>query len=459
MKINQKRLPVYGKLAALLLLPAAVSVLADDKAATLDQLIDKVRHESILESKELAEREREFKESRDQQAAKLAAVKAQLAAERRRGEELKSRYDANEAFINSESQRLHEQMGSLGELFGIVKQTTKDLLAQFKSSLVSAQIPGRETLLQTLGERKSNPSIQELEDFWRLIVDEMVESGKVTRFKSPVITLNGEEQQREVVRLGNFNAVSDGVYLRYLPETGHLVELGRQPPQRFTDQARELQAAQTGLSPVAIDPSRGAILSLMVQSPDLAERVNQGGVIGYMILTLGMIGLIIVAERLAVLSGLQRKMKLQQQGSGLEQASPLMRIRQVAENYPHLDSEALGLKLDQAILKERPLIKRYLPTLAVFAAIAPLLGLLGTVSGMIQTFQSITLFGTGDPKLMSSGISVALVTTELGLVVAIPLVLLHNWLSGRAKGLIYILDEESAAQLAEREDNPHAVVQ
>ena len=431
----------------------------DDKITSLEQLVSKVRTESVLESKALAAREREFQQARDQQAAQLAKLKAQLAAERRRGEDLKTRYESNETFISTASERLHEKMGSLGELFGVVRQTSKDLQSLFKGSLVSAQMPDREGLLQLLTERKSNPSIQELENFWRLLIDEMVEAGKVARFSAPVITLSGEEQQREVVRLGAFNVVSDGLYLRYLPETGRLVELGRQPANRFTEQARDLQRSDNSLNPVAIDPSRGAILSLMVQSPDLSERISQGGVIGYLIIAIGVLGLVIVAERLLILTLAQRKMELQRRGENADQDTPLTRIRQVADNHLDLDSEALGLKLDQAILRERPFIKRFLPTLAVFAAIAPLLGLLGTVSGMIETFQAITLFGTGDPKLMSGGISVALVTTELGLVVAIPLVLLHNWLASRAKGLIFMLDEESAAQLAAREERRYVDAQ
>lgn len=419
---------------------------------SMEELVQKVRNESILESKALVEREQDFMRERNQQAIKLAKAKAELEAERRRGEELKGRYEENESFITEETQKLHEKMGSLGELFGVVRQSSKELESLFRGSLVSTQFPDREELLKTLAGKKTNPSIQELENFWRLIVDEMVESGKVTRFEAPVITVNGEDQKREVVRLGAFNVVSNGVYLRYLPETGRLVELGRQPAARFIEQARELQQSDQGIMPVVIDPSRGAILSLMVQSPDLWERVEQGGVIGYLIIFLGIVGLVLVGERIWVLSRVRSKMRRQQEGQDLQEETPLTRIRQVARENIELDSDALGTKLDQAILKERPLIKRFLPTLAVFAAIAPLLGLLGTVSGMIETFQAITLYGTGDPKLMSGGISVALITTELGLVVAIPLVLLHNWISGKAKGLIFMLDQESAAQIAACEE-------
>jgi biopolymer transport protein ExbB len=452
--MKKGRLAALGcfRLALVLFLFPELDSRAADSVNSLEDLIEKVRSESILESKELAAREREFRQSRDQQAVKLAELKAQLAAERSRGEDLKRRYEENEGIITSESQRLHEKMGSLGELFGVVRQTSKDLQTLFRGSLVSAQIPNREGLLQLLSERKTNPSIQELEDFWRLIVDEMVEAGRVTRFAAKVITLSGEEQQREVVRMGTFNVVSDGLYLRYLQETGRLVELGRQPALRYTEMARELQESESGILPVVIDPSRGAILSLMVQSPDLIERIDQGGVIGYLILFLGVVGLALVGERFWVLTRVRRQMQVQREGRDSAEDTPLTRVRKIASDNPGLDSEALGTKLDQAILRERPLIKRFLPTLAVFAAIAPLLGLLGTITGMIETFQAITLYGTGDPKLMSGGISVALVTTELGLVVAIPLVLLHNWVSAHAKGLIFMLDEECAAQIAAREE-------
>ncbi|MGR9051155.1 MAG: MotA/TolQ/ExbB proton channel family protein, partial [Gammaproteobacteria bacterium] len=255
-----------------LFVSAASAAQADEKITSLDQLVNKVRHESVLESRELAAREQEFRQTRDRQAEQLAKLKAQLAAERQRGADLKKRYEDNESLITAETDRLHEKMGSLGELFGVVRQTAKEMQSLFKGSLVSTQKPDRDDLLKLLVERKSNPSIRELEDFWRLWVEEMVETGKVVRFTAPVITLSGEEQRREVVRLGAFNVLSDGLYLKYLPETGRLVELGRQPPLRFVDEARALQQAESGLLPVAIDPSRGAILSLMVQSPDITER-------------------------------------------------------------------------------------------------------------------------------------------------------------------------------------------
>jgi biopolymer transport protein ExbB len=424
---------------------------------SLDDLIKQVRNDSVLQSRELAKREQVFLNARNNQAAMLRTLKAKLAAEKQRGQVLKQHYEENEAIINTESERLHELMGSLGELFGVVRQTSKDMVSLFNASIISAQMPDRKQAIQQLAGKKVNPTIKEMEGFWGMLLDEMVQTGKVVRFQAPIITHNGEEQTKEVIRLGAFNVISDGLYLRYLPETGRLVELGRQPPSRFGAMATELQQTKTGIAPIALDPSRGAILSLMVQTPSIIERINQGGVIGYLILAIGFIGLVLVLERMVVLTLSHRKMKLEQDGDDVELETPLTRIRQVSEGNCQLDSETLALKLDQAILKERPMIRRFLPTVAIFAAVSPLLGLLGTVSGMIETFQSITLFGTGDPKLMSGGISKALVTTELGLIVAIPLMLFHSWLAGSARKVFFILDEESATLIAQREEKSDAI--
>ena len=110
------------------------------------------------------------------------------------------------------------------------------------------------------------------------------------------------------------------------------------------------------------------------------------------------------------------------------------------------DRETQESVLQEAILNQLPRVERGMAVLAVLGAIAPLLGLLGTVTGMIETFRVITLYGTGDPKLMSGGISEALVTTELGLAVAIPIMLCHTFLSRRVSHIVGDM-EEKAVQL------------
>lgn len=110
--------------------------------------------------------------------------------------------------------------------------------------------------------------------------------------------------------------------------------------------------------------------------------------------------------------------------------------------------------MDEAILRETPTIDRGINLIKMFAAIAPLMGLLGTVIGMILTFQTIMLFGTGDPKIMAGNISLALVTTALGLIAALPLILVHSIVAGKSKAVLHKLDEQSAgliAAIAEKE--------
>jgi len=275
----------------------------------------------------------------------------------------------------------------------------------------------------------------------------MVESGKVVQFKGKIITAAGNEVEQDITRIGVFNAVSDGRFLRSLPESGILMEPGRQPGQRFLEMAREIKSPETGIYPFPIDRTRGAMLALLVQVPDLKNRIEQGGLIGYVILIIGFVGLLLAIERLIVLFITARKVNEQLQKEEPDE-NALGRIMLVYKNNPEIDAETLGLKLDEAILKEMPKLQRGLWTIALLAAVSPLLGLLGTVTGIIETFQSITLYGTGDPRVMSGGISQALVTTVMGLLVAIPLLLFHGYLSSKSNTLIQILDEKSMAYVA-----------
>ncbi|MGD8637210.1 MAG: MotA/TolQ/ExbB proton channel family protein, partial [Gammaproteobacteria bacterium] len=200
----------------------------------------------------------------------------------------------------------------------------------------------------------------------------------------------------------------------------------------------------------AVDPSRGSLLGLLIQAPSLRERIDQGGVVGYVIIVLGVIGLLIAVWRLLYLSGVGAGIRKQLKSETPNEKNPLGRILKVYDDNVDTDTETLELKLDEAILREAPNLEKWQGGIKVLAAVAPLLGLLGTVTGMIATFQAITLFGTGDPKLMAGGISQALVTTVLGLCVAIPLVLLHSWVAGRSRGLIEILEEQTAGIIARK---------
>lgn len=444
-------------LLPLLLLVTSFNTLAAEPE-TLQQLLELVKEERTLEKKELAEREQRFKDARDKQQQLLQAAQDQLKKDEATSEKLKREFDQNELQLARQQAQLKEKMGALGELDGIVKQIAGDLDGIIDNSLVSAQKPDRDEILDLLSSRKELPSLQELEELWLLAMEEMVESGKVVTFPATIVTAAGNEIQQDATRVGVFNAVSAGRFLRNLPETGKLIEPGRQPGPRYQAMAREIENTDSGMVNFPVDPTRGAMLALLVQVPDLKNRIEQGGIVGYIIIFVGFIGLLIGLERLFLLSNTSRKVK-KQLDNETPGNNPLGRIMKVYVNNKDVDTETLGLKLDEAILKELPRIQRGLGAMALLAAVAPLLGLLGTVTGIIETFQSITLYGTGDPRVMSGGISQALVTTVIGLLVAIPLLLFHSFLSSRSNNLIHTLDEKSAAfvaRLAEAHRNKNA---
>jgi biopolymer transport protein ExbB len=417
-------------------------------AGSLDELLEQVRRDRVLEHEENQAREQRFLAARDEQQALLEEARTALAELEARSTELQERYQANNRAIAEQQSLLNERMGTLGDLFANARQVASDTRGLLETSLTSAQRPDRLGPLEGLTHGREVPSIEELEGLWHLLLEEMTESGKVVQFPARLITAAGEERTQPVVRVGLFAAASEGKYLRYLPETGTLVELARQPSARDRAALRALERAESGTVPIALDPTRGTLLGLMVQSPGLWERIQQGGMIGYVIMGLGALALLIALERFVVLSLLARRVRHQLARPEPAPDNPLGRVMSVYTERLQRDPETLSLKLDEAILRETPRIRRGLATIAILAAVAPLLGLLGTVTGMIHTFQSITLFGTGDPKLMSGGISLALVTTQQGLAVAIPVLLVHSFLSSRSNRIIQILDEQSAAMVA-----------
>ena len=278
----------------------------------------------------------------------------------------------------------------------------------------------------------------------------MTESGKVTTFNREVVLADGQRVPTDVTRVGSFNLVANGKYLEYISETGSVAELKRQPSGRYLGTAADLAKVNNEQVAFALDPTGGSILSLLVQAPNQRERVDQGGTVGYIILGIGLVGLLIAIERFVSLFLIGSKVNRQLKSSTAKDDNPLGRVILVKEQNPNIDTETLELKLSESILREVPKLTSRLTLIKIISVVAPLIGLLGTVTGMINTFQAITLFGTGDPKLMAGGISQALVTTVLGLVVAIPMVFISTLLNTRSRGIINILQQQSAGIIAER---------
>lgn len=416
-------------------------------AKSLDELYREVKQQVTSEKQEYQQREEKFKSAKQQQQQLLSKAEQDFQRQQNLSDQLRANYEANIDELDKKKGLLKERAGTLGELNGIVRQIASDLNSIINNSLITAEFPERGEDIDKLTNSKELPSIKELEKLWLSTLQEMTQSAKVSQFDTDIINSAGEVSKATVTRVGTFNVVNDGRFLRYLSETQQLVEPAGQPHARVQTQAREFESSTEAVTAFPIDPTRGSRLALYVLEPSIKERIQQGGIVGYIIIAVGILGVLMTLERFIVLTVVSGKMNKQLKSKKAGD-NPLGRIMKVYESNPDVDTETLEYKLDEAILKEVPSLQRRLSLLALLAAIAPLLGLLGTVTGIIETFQSITLFGTGDPRTMSDGISQALVTTVMGLVVAIPLLLFHSFLSTNANRLLLILDEKSKSFVA-----------
>ncbi|TJY56785.1 MotA/TolQ/ExbB proton channel family protein [Sinimarinibacterium sp. CAU 1509] len=425
-------------------------------AGSLDELLEQTRTARAREAQQNQVRVNKFQQERDKRSQLLAEAKAALAQQNARANALSSQFDANEKKLTEVQAALDAKLGNLGEMFGVVRQVAGDFASVAHNSMISAQFPEREAFAQKLSQSKSLASIDDLEKFWFEMQREMTESGRVAKFNAKVINAEGVEETVPVVRLGGFTASTDDGFVNYLPGEQEFAVLSRQPASRYVGPNEDLMEETSGYHKATLDPTRGTLLSILVQTPKLTEQVKYGGLVGYLILAIGAIGLAMAAVRLVVLSGVGAKVKGQRKNSSnASDNNPLGRVLAVYYKDPNVDKDTLQLRLDEAVLREIPALESWLPAIKMIAAVGPLMGLLGTVTGMILTFQQITLFGTGDPKIMADGISQALVTTVLGLVVAIPMVLIHAYLSGRSKDIVQILDEEAAGIIAEHAEKQH----
>lgn len=453
--MNMNRIVTYIPLLAALALPAGAALAAsgttetEGQAVSLEQLLDQVKQSRGAEQRHHREREARFLSEKNRQQTLLQEARAQEQREERRANELRRQFERNEARLAELEQTFTERAGELQSVFSIARQSALEAQASLRGTLLSAQFGEWPERLSAIASQPHALSIEDMETLWLTILEATVQNGKISRFEAPVITAQGEETLKTVTRVGVFNAISDGRFLRYLPETEKLVELSRQPPSRFTSLAASLEGATSGFQPFPVDPSRGAILSLIVHSPDLFERIDSGGIIGYLIILLGVIAFVIAVSRYVILTLTRTRMNSQEKNEKEQRGNnPLGRLHLAAAETSHLSAKALAARLHEKIGEESSSMHRGLRTLALFAAIAPLLGLLGTVTGMIQTFQAITLFGSSDPRVMSGGISQALVTTELGLAVAIPVLLVHSFLNGRANRLVEVLEHHGTRLMA-----------
>ena len=432
-------------LLALLLAPVLVNAA---EPLNPDQLLERIRSERAAEASAMQAREQAFVRDRGEQARLLAQAKAALAEQKAEAERLKAEFDRQEALLAEREKLLAQRVGHLGELFGVVRQSAGDIAGQWQDSLLNAQYPERLAQLRGLAESRTLPSAEDLDAFWMTLLEDLAASGRVEQVSLPVVGADGQRSEQPVLRVGTFSAFGQDDFLRYDADAGQLLAPARQPSGM--GEVEDYLRSDEALGVLPIDPSRGTLLAQLQREPDFWARLQQGGLVGWVIVALGVLGLCLAGWRMVYLSGVGRKVASQMRE--LERPrddNPLGRIIGVLGPKPQLaDLETLELKLDEAILQETPPLERGQPLLKLLTAVAPLLGLLGTVTGMIVTFQAITQSGGGDSRLMADGISQALVTTVMGLVVAIPLLFLHALLASRSKALIQLLEQQSAGLIA-----------
>lgn len=425
---------------------------AQDDASSMEDLLEQIKRGQARDNAEAQQREARFAQSRTEQQSLVNQARAERTRQERNSERLEGLFNTNQEQIVVARAQLDERLGALKELFGVLQTVSGDAQGRFNTSLTNVQFPDREGFLVELGNKmagaSSLASIEEIEQLWFELQREVSQSGKIVKFPFEITRADGEVVTTDVVRVGTFNIVFEDGYLR-VTDSGSVAELQRQPEQsRYTNSTGDMVEATSGPVTFGVDGTRGGILALLVESPTIKDRINQGGIVGYCIIGLGIFGLLIAFVRWIGLSSASRKVSAQLKSDSASTDNPLGRVLAAYEANSNADTETIELKLSEAALKEMPGLTKGLLFIKVISVVAPLMGLLGTVTGMIKTFQVITLFGAGDPKMMAGGISQALMTTVLGLVVAIPMVLIHTLVSGQSRKIINILQSQSAGIVA-----------
>jgi biopolymer transport protein ExbB len=441
----------------------APSIFSQVEITDLDELLDAVRKQQELEKDIERQRERQFLLNKNKQKALLDTAERNFKIAQKHNNPLQKITELNAQEIAKLKQKLTQRTQEMGDVYSIFNEFSGDFAEVFNSSMTAIEFPERQQQVSDLLGNDKLASIADMQAMWLLLQADMTAAAKIQALDVPVVNIDGASQLTRVIRAGTFTAFSEGQFLRYIAEVGELLALERQPASRYEASIENFATAASmnppALTQLTIDPTGGSLLGMLSYAPSTWERIEQGGIIGRIILGLGVLGLLITLWRATYLSFVYLSVKSQQRNP--EQASsdnPLGRVMLRAQagidptslaSGEQSDIESLQFKLEEAVLLEVPNLERGHNFIKLLAAISPLMGLLGTVTGMILTFQAISLFGSGDPKLMASGISQALVTTVLGLVVAIPLLFGHSLVSALARTMIQRLDEQTAGIMAE----------
>lgn len=434
------------------------------QAGSLNEIAERIKRDSGALNAENQARLRRFQGARDEQAAIMAEARGELNAAEARGRSLSAQFDANEVRLSDLQTRLEEEAGDFGELLGQFRQAAGETMPIISNSISNFQYSGRVEKLSEISQASSLPSRADLDQLPNAILQEMIAQSEVTTFQTTVSNgaADGANETLELLRIGNFTAATtDGARFVEVSDEGRLVAFASQPGGAYQSAMRNLINAGEGeVVRAPVDPTKGDLFAIFGNTLGVwnLERAAQGGPVGFVILAILLpIGIAIALFKIVSLflmgSAMRSTAKTQRAGTG----NPLARVFETYEQHKNDDIETVELKLDEQILGETPKIERFNDIVKLLAAVAPLLGLLGTVVGMIVVFTAITNYGTGDPKIMAGGISQALVTTVAGLVAAIPLLILGSIASAMARGNQQILDEQAAGLVAERSERSGGV--
>ncbi|EGR1093874.1 MotA/TolQ/ExbB proton channel family protein [Vibrio cholerae] len=436
-------------LALALSLPFAFASVANAS----NSLVQQATQEKAQQQQHNQQREAGFVQT----AQELQAAKAELLAERNRlqkeADQLSSQFSDNENTLARLEETLRLETGSLGEMFGVVRQNAKELQSELDQSVTGVEPRAHQQSIDDVVAAKTLPSMAQLRGLWQAMSEEIRASGQVQTTEIQWLNGQGETQTVPALRLGSLGLISEQGYVKWDNARQQALSY-QQLPSDFTTFSHIRTLVDGDVVTMKVDPSRGVLLEQLALTPTLSQRLQAGGVIGNVILVLLGVGLIIALYRGAILATLRQKIKAQLKNPEQPGNNPLGRILAVYNKEQQRSVEALELRLLEAVVDEQNHLETGLSMLKLLAALAPMLGLLGTVTGMIETFQVITQFGNGDPKVMAGGISMALVTTVEGLIAAIPLLLAHNILSAQAEAIRNILEKQGiglVAQQAERD--------
>ena len=411
-----------------------------ERVEKIQDLINRVEENREELSKIDAERIDNFIKKVADRRFLLSKAQKQLSDEEARNQRLEDLFESNELKLAELETELNIKLGVLGELFGVARQMAGELQADSESAYNFSEHPNRTDALNEIGKIKVH-NLKNLEDLWVLHLNEINSSGEIKEIKANVINSDGDIEEDSLVRYGPFNMVKNRSFVKTDIANNAYSVLQKQPDRSLRRQFRSHYRSD-GYAVAPVDPTRGFLLSLYLDKPSTFERIAQGKLIGFIIVIIGFSGLIFAAYRYYTLYIYSKTI------SSNENSDVFNKIQSISDNAKDVDT--FERECDEVLLTVNGNLSWGVNWIKFLAAVAPLLGLLGTVIGMIETFQAITVFGTGDPKQMAGGISQALVTTMLGLIFAAPLLAMYTLLSEKVSEILQEIEEFVAVTIVKK---------